>query len=55
LREAGDLGDRHLGMEHILLGLIDPKGNMAVQLLHHLEVDPEAARSHVLRALGRAA
>lgn len=55
LREAGDLGDRHLGVEHILLGLLDPKGNMAVQLLHHLDVDPEVARAHVLRALGKAA
>jgi ATP-dependent Clp protease ATP-binding subunit ClpA len=55
LHEATGLGDRHIGVEHILLGLLDPKGNMAVELLRHLGVDPETARANVLRSLGKAA
>ncbi len=55
LHEATGLGDRHIGVEHILLGLLDPKGNMAVELLRHLGVDPDMARAHVLRSLGKAA
>jgi ATP-dependent Clp protease ATP-binding subunit ClpA len=55
LREALALGDRHIGVDHILLGLLDPKGNMAVELLRHLGADPEAVRARVLHGLGEAA
>ncbi len=70
LREALALGDRHIGVEHLLLGLLDPKasrsvvrqdhdggrkGNMAVDLLRHLGVDPEVVRARVLADLGKAA
>ena len=55
LREALALGDRHIGVEHILLGLLDPKGNMAVELLRHLGADPDAVRARVLNGLGKAA
>ena len=55
LREALDLGDRHIGVEHVLLGLLDPKGNMAVELLRHLGVDPQVVRARVLQGRGKAA
>ena len=54
-REAVVLGDRHIGVEHILLGLLDPKGNTAVDLLRHLGTDPQALRLRVLDRIGRAA
>jgi len=55
LREALTLGHPHIGVEHILLGLLDPKGNMAVELLRHLGADPMAVRARVLDGLGKAA
>jgi ATP-dependent Clp protease ATP-binding subunit ClpA len=54
-REAVALGDRHIDVEHLLLGLLDPKSNMAVELLRHLGTDPEAVRTRVLADLGEAA
>ncbi|HEX6234767.1 MAG TPA: Clp protease N-terminal domain-containing protein [Jiangellaceae bacterium] len=55
LREALNLGDRHIGVEHIVLGLLDPDGNTAIELLRHLEVNPDAVRAFVLDSLGKAA
>jgi ATP-dependent Clp protease ATP-binding subunit ClpA len=55
LREALALGDQNIGVEHVLLGLLDPKGNMAVELLRHSGARPEAVRACVLNALGKAA
>jgi ATP-dependent Clp protease ATP-binding subunit ClpA len=54
-REAVARGDRHIGVEHVLLGLLDPKSNMAVELLRHLGADPEDVRTRVLANLGEAA
>jgi ATP-dependent Clp protease ATP-binding subunit ClpA len=54
-REAAALGDEHVGVEHVLLGLLDPKGNMAVELLDHLGVDPNLVRTRILTDLGKAA
>ena len=54
-REAVDFGDRHIDVEHILLGLLDPKGNTAVDLLRHLGADTRALRARVLDRVGRAA
>jgi len=54
-REAATLGDVYIGVEHLLLGLLDPKNNMATELLRHLGADPDIARSRVLAALGKAA
>jgi ATP-dependent Clp protease ATP-binding subunit ClpA len=54
-QEAANLGDRQVGVEHLLLGLLDPKGNMAVELLQQLDADAELVRGRVLRALGKAA
>ena len=55
LREAQALGDERIGVEHVLLGLLDPKSNMAVELLRHLGTDPEAIRARVLADMGKAA
>ncbi|HKH54102.1 MAG TPA: Clp protease N-terminal domain-containing protein [Propionibacteriaceae bacterium] len=54
-REAAALGDQHIGVEHLLLGLLDPKSNMAVELLRHLGADPEVLRTRLLADLGKAA
>jgi ATP-dependent Clp protease ATP-binding subunit ClpA len=54
-RDALALGDTQVGVEHILLGLLDPKGNMAIELLRHLGAEPEVIRVHVLTDLGKAA
>jgi ATP-dependent Clp protease ATP-binding subunit ClpA len=68
--ETRALGDRHIGVEHLLLGLLDPKvsrsvvrqdhdrrrrGNMATELLRHLGAQPEVVRARVLADLGKAA
>jgi ATP-dependent Clp protease ATP-binding subunit ClpA len=54
-REAATLGDGHIGVEHLLLGLLDPRSNMAVELLRHLGADPDVVRASVLADLGKAA
>jgi ATP-dependent Clp protease ATP-binding subunit ClpA len=54
-REAVARGDGHIGVEHVLLGLLDPKGNLAVELLRHLGPDAEVVRTRVLADLGKAA
>src|SRR6266571_2946205 len=51
-REALALGDRDIGVEHLLLGLLDPRSNMAVELLRHLGANPEVIRTRVLADLG---
>ena len=53
--EAATLGDGHIGVEHLLLGLLDPGGNMAVELLRHLGANPDVVRAGVLGDLGKAA
>ncbi len=55
LREAQTLGDQHIGVEHLVLGLLDPAGNLAVELLHRLGVQPGVVRAAVLAGRGRAA
>jgi ATP-dependent Clp protease ATP-binding subunit ClpA len=53
-REAATLGDGHIGVEHLLLGLLDPRSNMAVEL-RHLGANPQVVRTRVLADLGKAA
>jgi len=55
LRESLALGDRHIGVEHVLLGLLDPRGSLAVDILRRLGADPTTVRPSVLADLGRAA
>jgi ATP-dependent Clp protease ATP-binding subunit ClpA len=45
----------HLDLDHLLLGLLDPKDNMAVELIRHLGADPALVRAHVLARLEDAA
>jgi ATP-dependent Clp protease ATP-binding subunit ClpA len=54
-REALALGDQYVRVEHVLLGLLDPKSNTAVELLRHLDMDPEVIPTRVLADLGKAA
>jgi len=54
-REALALGDQYVGVEHVLLGLLDPKSNTAVEVLRRLDTDPEVIRTRVLADLGKAA
>jgi ATP-dependent Clp protease ATP-binding subunit ClpC len=54
-REALALGDQYIGVEHVLLGLLDPKNNTAVELLRRLDTDPDVIRVRVLADLGKAA
>jgi ATP-dependent Clp protease ATP-binding subunit ClpA len=54
-REAATRGDGHIGVEHLLLGLLDPRSNMAVELLRHLGANPDVVRARVLADLGKAA
>jgi ATP-dependent Clp protease ATP-binding subunit ClpA len=55
LREALALKDRHIGVEHLLLGILRFKDNAAVQLLEERGVSPEAVRAALLAELGKAA
>jgi len=55
LREALALNDRHIGVEHIVLGLLDPKGNLAVDTLARLGVSPLCARALMMARRNRAA
>lgn len=56
LTRAGDealaLGESGIGVEHVLLGLLDPQRNMAVDLLRLLGAEPEVVRARVLARLG---
>ena len=56
VHEAVSRGDDYLGVQHLLLGLLDPKGNMAIEVLRHLGIaDTEALRRRVLAKLDEAA
>lgn len=44
-----------LEVEHLLLGLLDPKGNMAVDLVRHLGADPKVIGKRLRARLGAAA
>ena len=55
LREALALRDRHIGAEHLLLGLLADPTFLAVRLLARHEVDVAALRGTVLSARDRRA
>jgi ATP-dependent Clp protease ATP-binding subunit ClpA len=46
-KEADRSGAGDLDVDHLLLGLLDPKGNTAVEVIRHLGTDPELVREHV--------
>jgi ATP-dependent Clp protease ATP-binding subunit ClpA len=55
LREALVLDDRHIGAEHILLGVMRDPGELVAELLRRHGSTPEAVRAAVLAARPRAA
>jgi ATP-dependent Clp protease ATP-binding subunit ClpA len=51
LRAALDLGDRHIGVEHVALALTAAEGpDRAIEVLRGLDVDPSALRAALLRS-----
>jgi len=50
---AGQLGHRHLGTEHLLLGLLADPADPAAQTLRRAGATPEGARSKIIEAVGR--
>ena len=52
LREAVRLGDRHLGVEHLLLALIRDGGSRAVECLRRLGVTPAMVEEELQRLAG---
>jgi ATP-dependent Clp protease ATP-binding subunit ClpA len=52
LREAIDLGHRHIGTEHILLGIVRAHEGGAAQVLAKRGASPEAVRAQVHSLLG---
>lgn len=55
LREAIALGDRHIGSEHILLGVVRDPGEPVAGLLRQHGQTPDAVRAAVMAARTRAA
>jgi ATP-dependent Clp protease ATP-binding subunit ClpA len=55
LRQALARKDRHIGVEHIVLGLLTMKGTVVPELLRRHDIDPAAARRDVLTDLDQAA
>jgi ATP-dependent Clp protease ATP-binding subunit ClpA len=51
LREAVALGHRHIGTEHVLLGLARVDDGVAAQILREQDVDSERLRTEVVRRL----
>jgi ATP-dependent Clp protease ATP-binding subunit ClpC len=51
--QARRLGHDHLGTEHVLLGLIAEGGGVAANILKHLDVDLNKARTQVERLVQR--
>jgi ATP-dependent Clp protease ATP-binding subunit ClpC len=49
LREALELGDSHIGTEHLLLGLIRQDEGPAAQALRELGADLDTARAEIIR------
>ena len=55
LREALALGDREIGAEHVLLGVMRDPGERVRGVLARHERSPEVVRAAVLAARSRAA
>jgi ATP-dependent Clp protease ATP-binding subunit ClpA len=47
--EAQELGHRHVGVEHLLLGLLREQDGVAAQVLGSLDITAEYVRAHVLK------
>ncbi|MGH3739610.1 MAG: Clp protease N-terminal domain-containing protein [Micromonosporaceae bacterium] len=55
LRQAIHRKDRHIGVEHILLGILTDPGNVAGKVLAALGADPESVRRQIEADLDQAA
>jgi len=53
LREALRLGDRHIGTEHVLLGLVRDEHSTAARILRERRITPETVRDATMREIGR--
>lgn len=51
LREALQLGDNHIGTEHLLLGLIRQEDDVAVRILERLGTDTQSVEQEVHRTV----
>ena len=51
-RAARDSSHDHVGTEHILLGILDEGGNLAIKVLADLDVDPEDLRAELMASMG---
>ena len=54
LREARRLGDRHIGSEHVLLGINAVESGQGAQILRDLGASSDSVRTGVLEELRRA-
>jgi ATP-dependent Clp protease ATP-binding subunit ClpC len=52
-KEMRRLGDKHLGTEHVLLGIVDNEDGTAVRMLGRLGVSPEALEERLLELRGQ--
>jgi ATP-dependent Clp protease ATP-binding subunit ClpC len=48
LREAMRVKDRHIGTQHLLLGLLQEGGGVAIQVIERLGADPDRLRDQVM-------
>ncbi|HET6635890.1 MAG TPA: Clp protease N-terminal domain-containing protein, partial [Streptomyces sp.] len=55
LREAVARKDRHIGVEHVVLGLLRSDDSLTRAMWERLDVRPSEARDEVLASLRRAA
>ena len=53
MSETRELGDSHVGTEHLLLGIYREEQGIAAQVLTHAGVSHEMLRGETLRLLGR--
>jgi ATP-dependent Clp protease ATP-binding subunit ClpC len=53
-KEMRRLGDKHLGTEHVLLGILGNEDGAAVRILGRLGVSPEALEERLFELRGRA-
>jgi ATP-dependent Clp protease ATP-binding subunit ClpC len=51
--EARNLNHRYIGTEHLLLGLVDEEGNVAMRVLNELGITADQVRESVERMVGR--
>ncbi|GDZ92424.1 ATP-dependent Clp protease ATP-binding subunit ClpC [Planktothrix agardhii CCAP 1459/11A] len=55
MKEARQMGNNYIGLEHILLGLLQDNEGVASKVLENLGVDRSQVRTEVIRALGEEA